>query len=156
MFYPAIYSDKSTLLESPATTALLIVILLLQPLVHADSLPHGKALIAGALLGLAMTIKIWGVVTLLIVLGWLLLLRRYGVALRVLIASAAAATVICSSNTWPCSVYGGRRVCSKASTKPMSRYLSKSSGRFERVQLFLYVGSRIRNEPVPEEKTVLG
>ena len=42
-----------------------------------------------------MTIKIWGVVTLLIVLGWLLLLRRYGVALRVLIASAAAATVIC-------------------------------------------------------------
>ena len=42
-----------------------------------------------------MTIKIWGVVTLLIVLAWLLLLRRYGVALRVLIASAAAATVIC-------------------------------------------------------------
>ncbi len=95
VFYPAIYSDKSTLLEGPATTALLIAILLLQPLVHTDSLPHGKALIAGALLGLAMTIKIWGVVTLLIVLGWLLLLRRYGVALRVLIASAAAATVIC-------------------------------------------------------------
>jgi alpha-1,2-mannosyltransferase len=95
VFYPAIYSDKSTLLESPATTALLIVILLLQPLVHADSVPHSKALIAGALLGLAMTIKIWGVVTLLIILGWLLLLRKYGVALRVLIASAAATTVIC-------------------------------------------------------------
>jgi alpha-1,2-mannosyltransferase len=95
VFQPAIYSDKSTLLEGPATTALLIVILLLQPLVRADSLPHSRALIAGALLGLAMTIKIWGVVTLLIVLGWLLLLRRYGVALRVLIASAAATTVIC-------------------------------------------------------------
>jgi alpha-1,2-mannosyltransferase len=95
VFYPAIYSDKSTLLESPATTTLLIVILLLQPLVHTNSLPHGKALIAGALLGLAMTIKVWGVVTLLIVLGWLLLIRRYRVALRVLIASAAAATVIC-------------------------------------------------------------
>ena len=95
VFYPAIYSDKSTLLESPATTALLIVILLLQPLVHADSLPHGKVLTAGALLGLAMTIKIWGVVTLLIVLGWLLLLRRYGVALHVLLASAAATMVIC-------------------------------------------------------------
>ena len=95
VFYPAIYSDKSTLLESPATTALLIVVLLLQPLTHADSLPHSKALIAGAVLGVAMTIKIWGVVTLLIVLGWLLLIRRYGVALRVLIASAAATTVIC-------------------------------------------------------------
>ena len=95
VFYPAIYSDKSTLLESPATTALLIVILLLQPLARADSLPHGKALIAGALLGLAMTIKIWGVITLLIVLGWLLLLRRYDVALRVLIACAATTTVIC-------------------------------------------------------------
>ena len=95
VFHPAVYSDKSTLLESPATTALLIAILLLQPLVRADSLPHSKAIAAGALLGLAMTIKIWGVVTLLIVLGWLLLLRRYGAALRVLIASAAAATVIC-------------------------------------------------------------
>jgi alpha-1,2-mannosyltransferase len=95
VFHPAVYSDKSTLLESPATTALLIAILLLQPLARADSLPHGRAIVAGALLGLSMTIKIWGVVTLLIVLGWLLLLRRYRVALRVLIASAAATTVIC-------------------------------------------------------------
>ncbi len=95
VFHPAVYSDKSTLLESPATTALLIAILLLQPLARADSLSHGRAIVAGALLGLTMTIKIWGVVTLLIVLGWLLLIRRYGVALRVLIASAAATTVIC-------------------------------------------------------------
>jgi alpha-1,2-mannosyltransferase len=95
VFHPAVYSDKSTLLESPATTALLIAILLLQPLARADSLPPGRAIVAGALLGLAMTIKIWGVVTLLIVLGWLLLLRRSRVALRVLIASAAATTVIC-------------------------------------------------------------
>ena len=60
VFYPAVYADHSTLLESPATTALLIAILLLQPLVHDDSLPRGKALAAGALLGLGMTIKIWG------------------------------------------------------------------------------------------------
>jgi alpha-1,2-mannosyltransferase len=95
VFHPAVYSDKSTLLECPATTALLIAILLLQPLARADSLPHGRAIVAGTLLGLSMTIKIWGVVTLLIVLGWLLLLRRYRVALRVLIASAVATTVIC-------------------------------------------------------------
>ena len=95
VFYPAVYADHSTLLESPATTALLIAILLLQPLIHNDSLPRGKALAAGALLGLGMTIKIWGALTLLIVLGWLLLLRRYGAALRVALASAATATVIC-------------------------------------------------------------
>ena len=95
VFHPAVYSDKSTLLESPATTALLIAILLLQPLARADSLPPGRAIVAGALVGLAMTIKIWGVVTLLIVLGWLLLLRRSRAALRVLIASAAATAVIC-------------------------------------------------------------
>jgi alpha-1,2-mannosyltransferase len=95
VFHPAVYSDKSTLLESPATTALLIAILLLQPLARAYSLPPGRAIVAGALLGLAMTIKIWGVITLLIVLGWLLLLRRSRVALRVLIASAAATTIIC-------------------------------------------------------------
>jgi alpha-1,2-mannosyltransferase len=95
VFHPAVYSDKSTLLECPATTALLIAILLLQPLVNDNSLTRGKAFAAGALLGLTITIKVWGVVTVLIVLGWLLLLRRYGAALRVLIGSAVAATVIC-------------------------------------------------------------
>jgi alpha-1,2-mannosyltransferase len=95
VFYPAVYSEKSTLLECPATTALLLAMLLLQPLVHDTSLPRGKAFAAGALLGLTITIKVWGVVTVLIVLGWLLLLRRYGAALRVMIGSAVSATVIC-------------------------------------------------------------
>jgi alpha-1,2-mannosyltransferase len=95
VFYPAVYSEKSTLLESPATTALLVAMLLLQPLVTDSSVPRGKAFVAGALLGLTVTIKVWGVVTILIVLGWLLLLRRYAAALRVLIGSAVAATVIC-------------------------------------------------------------
>jgi alpha-1,2-mannosyltransferase len=95
VFHPAVYSEKSTLLESPATTAMLIAMLLLQPLVYDSSLPRAKALAAGALLGLTVTIKVWGVITVLIVLGWMLLLRRYGAALRVMIGSAIAATVIC-------------------------------------------------------------
>jgi len=95
VFHPAVYADKSTLLECPATTALLIAILLLQPLVHDSSLPRGRTLAAGALLGLTITIKVWGVVTVLIVLAWLLLLRRYSAALRVVIGAAVAATVIC-------------------------------------------------------------
>jgi alpha-1,2-mannosyltransferase len=95
VFHPAVYSEKSTLLESPATTGLLIAMLLLQPLINDNSLPRRKVYAAGALLGLTVTIKVWGVITVLIVLGWLLLLRRYGAALRVLIGSVAAAIVIC-------------------------------------------------------------
>ncbi len=95
VFHPAVYSEKSTLLESPATTALLVAMLLLQPLVHDSSLPRSKAFAAGAVLGLTVTIKVWGVVTVLIVLGWLLLLRRYGAALQVMIGCAIAAIVIC-------------------------------------------------------------
>src|SRR6187431_2308474 len=39
VFYPAVYADKSTLLEGPATTALLLAIILLEPVAHASSLP---------------------------------------------------------------------------------------------------------------------
>jgi alpha-1,2-mannosyltransferase len=95
VFHPAVYSDKSTLLECPATTALLITILLLQPLINFSSIPPWKIFVAGALIGLTITIKVWGMVTLLIVLGWLLLIRRFRAALQVLIGSAVATTLIC-------------------------------------------------------------
>jgi alpha-1,2-mannosyltransferase len=95
VFYPAVYSDKSTLLECPATTALLITILLLQPLINSGSISRWKIFVAGALVGLTITIKIWGFVTLMIVLVWLLLIRRFSAALQVLIGSAASAAVIC-------------------------------------------------------------
>jgi len=54
-------------------------------------LPRGRALAAGALLGQTVTIKIWGIVTVAIVLGCLLLIRRFRVTLQVMIASAATA-----------------------------------------------------------------
>jgi hypothetical protein len=95
VFYPAVYSDKSTLLECPATTALLIAILLLQPLINSSSIPHWKIFVAGALVGLTISIKIWGFVTLAIVLIWLLLIRRWRAAVQVLIGSAASAALIC-------------------------------------------------------------
>jgi alpha-1,2-mannosyltransferase len=95
VLYPAVYVEKSTLLEGPATTALLIVMVLLEPVAQAGSMPRSRAIAAGALLGLAITIKIWGVLTLLIVLGWLLFVRRARVALQVMIASAFSVTIIC-------------------------------------------------------------
>jgi alpha-1,2-mannosyltransferase len=95
VFYPAVYADKSTLLESPATTALLLTIILLEPVARASSLPRGRALAAGALLGLAVTIKVWGVVTVLIVLAWLLLGRRFRDAWQLLMGSVLTAALIC-------------------------------------------------------------
>jgi alpha-1,2-mannosyltransferase len=95
VFYPAVYADKSTLLECPATTAVLIAILLLQPLINFDSISRWKIFLAGALIGVTIAIKIWGIVTLLIVLGWLLLIRRFRAALQVLIGSAAVAALMC-------------------------------------------------------------
>jgi alpha-1,2-mannosyltransferase len=95
VLYPAVYVEKSTLLEGPATTALLIAMVLLEPVAQAGSVPRSRVFAAGALLGLAITIKIWGVLTLMIVLGWLLLVRRFRVALQVMIASAVSVTIIC-------------------------------------------------------------
>jgi alpha-1,2-mannosyltransferase len=95
VFYPAVYSDKSTLLECPATTVLLIAILLLQPLINSSSISQWKIFVAGALIGLTIALKIWGLVTLVIVLAWLLLIRRFRVALQVMIGSAISAALIC-------------------------------------------------------------
>ena len=95
VLYPAVYADKSTLLESPATTALLLAIIVLEPLVQGRSLPRGRALAAGALLGVAVTIKVWGILPILIVLGWLLVLHRFRAAVQMLIGSALTAALIC-------------------------------------------------------------
>jgi alpha-1,2-mannosyltransferase len=46
-------------------------------------------------LGFAVTIKVWGVVTVLIVLLWLLIIRRFRVALLALLGSMIAAAVVC-------------------------------------------------------------
>jgi len=95
VFYPAVYADHTTLLESPATTALLLAILLLEPLSSARYLSRGRAFAAGAVLGLTVVIKIWGLITVIIVLGWLLLIRRFRAALQVAIGCAALAGLIC-------------------------------------------------------------
>ena len=95
VFYPAVYADHTTLLESPATTALLVAILLLEPLSNTGYLSRTRGFAVGAVLGITVAIKIWGVVTVVIVLGWLLLIRRFRAALQVAIGCAAMAGLIC-------------------------------------------------------------
>ena len=74
--------------------ALLLLALLLLGSRRADRVPY--ALLAGAALGLGVSIKIWGVVPLLVVLGWQLLSAGRRRALTVLAGAVAAAVVVCA------------------------------------------------------------
>lgn len=96
VFFPAVYSSHTVLLEPPATTGLLLSLLLVRA-VDAE-LPQGgrwRLLLAGACLGATTTLKIWGVVPVLVVVGWLLLRRRRRDAWTYLAGAAGICVVIC-------------------------------------------------------------
>lgn len=96
LFFPAVYSEHTVLLEAPGTTGLLLGLLLLRAL-DADPGRGGPArlLLAGACLGLGVTVKAWGVVPVLVVVGWLLLRRRGRAAWTTLAGAAGACILIC-------------------------------------------------------------
>jgi alpha-1,2-mannosyltransferase len=107
LFWPAVYSEHTVLLEGPGNTCLLIALILLSPVVTGsapesggdaasrDVVSRARLVVAGALLGFALSIKIWGVVPIVLLLGWLV--YRFGIrpAATFLIASVAATTVVC-------------------------------------------------------------
>ncbi|GAA1435630.1 hypothetical protein GCM10009616_33190 [Microlunatus lacustris] len=96
VFFPAVYSSHTVLLEPPGTTGLLLSLLLVRA-VDAE-LPRGgrwRLLLAGALLGATTTLKIWGVVPVLVVVVWLLLRRRGRDAWTYLAGAAGICVVIC-------------------------------------------------------------
>ncbi|MDP9219698.1 MAG: glycosyltransferase 87 family protein [Actinomycetota bacterium] len=93
VWVPAINGETSTFLECVPNALLLTALLLLGSRRTARS--SGLPLLAGAALGLATSIKIWGVVPLLVVLGWQLLAAGWRRAATVLAGSVAAAVVVC-------------------------------------------------------------
>jgi alpha-1,2-mannosyltransferase len=94
VFYPAVYSEHTVLLEAPATTALLISLLLCRP-TGGPKPGLVRLAMAGAVLGAAASIKIWGVVPVLVILVWLMITHSVRGALSYLGAAAAACAVIC-------------------------------------------------------------
>lgn len=95
VFFPAIYSERTPLLEAPATTCLLAA-LVVAGLGERWPNPNRRRLVlAGALLGFSVTIKVWGIVPLLVLFGWLL--RRLGGrrAATFLLGAAGACTAVC-------------------------------------------------------------
>jgi hypothetical protein len=88
----AVYGEQSTLLEPLGTTALLVALLLLL----RRPAPAGSRteLMAGAVLGLAATLKIWYVAPWAAVVVWQLVVRRWRSAMRIVAAGAAALIVV--------------------------------------------------------------
>lgn len=95
LFWPAVYTEHTVLLEGPANTCLLVALLLLTPRDIRTALTTRKLLVAGAILGLATTIKIWGVVPILVLFGWLVFRYRWRPAGFFLLGAAVATTVVC-------------------------------------------------------------
>jgi hypothetical protein len=93
--FPAIYIEWTPMLEGPAQTCVLWAILLLSRAERVGWHRSGCIVLAGALLGLSATFKIWGVVPVATVLVWLLARGRWRPAVQFMVGAFAAVTVIC-------------------------------------------------------------
>lgn len=90
--FPAIYNERTTLLEPLGGTALLVALLLL--LRRDGPVTPRSEVLAGVALGLGPCLKIWYVAPWGVIVLWLLLMRRYGGAARTVLGGAAAVAVI--------------------------------------------------------------
>jgi alpha-1,2-mannosyltransferase len=95
VFFPAIYSEHTLLLEAPATTALLGSLALLRSFDRGASVSMRTVLLAGALAGVSPAVKVWGVVTVLLVVGWLVLARGWRLGAYYLIGAMLSCAAIC-------------------------------------------------------------
>jgi alpha-1,2-mannosyltransferase len=95
VFYPAVFIERTPLLEAPAATVTLVALLLLTRAPKAEPIATRVILMAGALLGVSAGFKIWGVVVLVAVFGWTWV--TYGARRGFLLLTGAAigATIVC-------------------------------------------------------------
>lgn len=99
LYYPAVFAEHLTLLEVPQSLVLLLAVLILtrtfaRPAVSGWSHPW-LWLLAGALVGLSPTLKIWGVISVLAVAVCVLAVRGWRRMLLVLLGAATACTIVC-------------------------------------------------------------
>jgi alpha-1,2-mannosyltransferase len=95
LFFGAVYVEHTVLLEPPATTVLLLALVITRALGTGEGLATAHYVVAGLLLGLSPTLKIWGVLAVLIVAGGLAWRRRLRRGLTVLLSAVASCTVVC-------------------------------------------------------------
>lgn len=91
----AVYIEYTTLLEPPATTVLLLALVITRLLAPTTKIGSGHYLVAGLLLGISPVMKIWGVVTVLIVVAAIAFRRGRRPALIALGGAVASTTALC-------------------------------------------------------------
>jgi hypothetical protein len=95
MFWPALVSTQTVRLEGLTSLLLIVALLLLTPGRRRPVVTTTAVLVAGALLGAATTVKIWGVVAVLVLAGWLWARDGFRRAAQLVGAAALACFVIC-------------------------------------------------------------
>jgi alpha-1,2-mannosyltransferase len=95
VYFGAAYVEHTVLLEPPATTLLLLALVITRALGPGEGLGTAHYVVAGLLLGLSPTLKIWGVLAVLIVAGGLAWRRGVRRGLAVLLSAVASCTVVC-------------------------------------------------------------
>ena len=93
--FGAVYVEHTVLLEPPATTVLLLALVITRALGPGDGVHAAHYVVAGLLLGLSPTLKIWGVLAVLVVACGLALRRGVRRGLTVLLSAVASCTVVC-------------------------------------------------------------
>ena len=91
----AVYGEHTTLLEAPATTALLLALLITRLLGSGEGIRDRSYVLAGLLLGLSPALKIWGVVAVLVVVTAILARRGRRPALISFGGAVASCTAAC-------------------------------------------------------------
>lgn len=102
VWYPSMYAERTTLLEPVGTTALLVAMLILfKPgrVLSRGASSRGASsrgyVLAGLALGLGATVKIWGVIPLLIVVLWQLRATGWRASARVAAGAGIAIVGVC-------------------------------------------------------------
>jgi hypothetical protein len=109
LWSPAIHVERTTMLESIVLLALLVALAALPTARVGIAL----AILAGAFLGLGTSVKLWGLIPLLVILGWLLISRAWrtaavvaGAALAVFAVIVMPFAVIARQRMWDLIVLG--------------------------------------------------
>jgi alpha-1,2-mannosyltransferase len=95
LFFGAIYAEHTVLLEPPATTMLLLALVITRALGSGEGRTTRHYVAAGLLLGLSPALKIWGVLAVLVVAGGLAYHRSLRHGVTVLLSAVASCTVVC-------------------------------------------------------------
>ena len=93
VFWPAVYNERTVLLEGLANTCLLASLIAISP--PEESPTRRRVFVGGLLLGVAAAIKIWGILPVVILFGWLVVRLGFRRASLLLAGAAASCAAIC-------------------------------------------------------------